>query len=285
MEKEENIGLFRKLSELRKDILTKDWVDDKYYMINNKPQYGYLSADKVKRTLAPLFCKHGVEMRVKFSELEYRPAIGNMSQHWTIRLDVTLIDTETGESDTSTVYGEAGDSGDKGVNKAQTCALKQWVFSEFLIADGVDPDASDSGPAVSGFYRKSDEEKEEVVSKVLSQSMKPMPKAIPKKEAPKAEEHEAEAAPAPVKEEPKEAPKAEPKTEPKVEPKTEAPAVGGFKPTGPQAKAIARIESVWEERARAGEVTPEEYNKMSMARATLASSSDAVAFIKTYKVG
>lgn len=285
MESDENTKptLLQKISELRKEVLLKDWSDDKIFSMNGKSGYQYLSADKVKKTLAPLFSKHGIELKIRFSELECRNAIGNMSQHWTIRLDVSLVDVDSGDMCTSTVYGEAGDSGDKGVSKAQTCAIKQWVFSEFFIADGIDPDAVGSMTDVGGFYKKSPEDKEEVVSKVLAQSMKPTPKEEPKAE--------------PVKEEPKAEPEVKPAEKPrgnapapKEEPpapkeETPAPKAGGFKPTGPQAKAIARIEAVWEERAKAGQVSVEEYNAMSMARATMASAADAVSFIKTYKVG
>lgn len=279
----EKSGLLTKMSDLRKEMLTKDWADDKMFTMGGKGGYSYLSADKVKKTLAPLFSKHGIELKCEFNDLQYREPIGNMSQHWTIRLDMTMIDVETGEEMTSSVYGEAGDSGDKGVSKAQTCAIKQWVFSEFFIADGIDPDAAmDFGASNSGFYKKSAEEKEEVVSKVLSQGIKAKKKDEPKEE-PKPEPKPKEE----PKEEPKKAPKEEPKPELKAEEpvKEEAPKTGGFKPTGPQAKAIQRIEDVWEQRAKAGEVTPEEYNAMSMARATMASAADAVAFIKTYKVG
>lgn len=291
MESDENMKptLLQKISELRKEVLLKDWSDDKIFSINGKGGYQYLSADKVKKTLAPLFSKHGIELKIRFSELECRNAIGNMSQHWTIRLDVSLVDVDSGDMCTSTVYGEAGDSGDKGVSKAQTCAIKQWVFSEFFIADGIDPDAVGSMTDVGGFYKKSPEDREEVVSKVLAQSMKPTPKEEPKTEAVKTEVPKEE-----PKEAPKEEPKAVPEAKPAKKPKADAPAseeespapkAGGFKPTGPQAKAIARIEAVWEERAKAGQVSVEEYNAMSMARATMASAADAVAFIKTYKVG
>lgn len=275
----EKSGLLIKMSELRKEMLTKDWADDKMFTMGGKGGYSYLSADKVKKTLAPLFSKHGIELRCEFNDLQSRDPIGNMSQHWTIRLDMTMIDVETGETMTSSVYGEAGDSGDKGVSKAQTCAIKQWVFSEFFIADGIDPDAAaDFGASNPGFYKKSAEEKEEVVSKVLSQGIRSKKKEAPKEEPKEMPEK------APAEEKPAEGPKPEPKVEEPAK-APEAPKTGGFKPTGPQAKAIQRIEDVWEQRAKAGEVTPEEYNAMSMARATLASAADAVAFIKTYKVG
>lgn len=283
----EKSNLLKKISGLRQEIMTKDWADDKMFTMNGRGGYSYLSADKVKKTLAPLFSKHGIELRVEFNDLQCREAIGNMSQHWTVRLDVTMIDVENGDTMTSSVYGEAGDSGDKGVSKAQTCAVKQWVFSEFFIADGIDPDAADGMVNTSGFYKKSADEKEEVVSKVLAQSMKPAQTEKPVEEAKPAKSVKTpakKAAEPKAEEKPAEEP-AKPAEEAKpveAEAKSE---VKSYKPTGPQAKAIKRIEEVWEQRAKSGEVTPEEYNAMSMARASLSSPADAVAFIKTYKVG
>lgn len=283
---DEKSNLLQKISGLRQEIMTKDWSDDKMFTMGGKGGYSYLSADKVKKTLAPLFAKHGLELRMEFEELQHREPIGNMSQHWTVKLFVTMVDVETGDQITSSVYGEAGDSGDKGVSKAQTCAIKQWVFSEFFIADGIDPDAAYDGMVnTTGFYKKSTEEKEEVVSKVLAQSMKPAKAEKPVEEAKPAKP--AKAAPKKAAEPKKEEKPAEEPAKPTEEApaKTEAKSDKSYKPTGPQAKAIKRIEEVWEQRAKAGEVTPEEYNAMSMARASMSCPADAVAFIKTYKVG
>lgn len=285
--------LLQKISELRKDVLAKDWADDKMFTMPGKGGYPYLSADKVKKTLAPLFAKHGLELHMEFSDLEFRVPIGNMSQHWTIKLTASLVDVDTGMSQSTIVYGEAGDSGDKGVPKAQTCAIKQWVLTEFLIADGIDPDAAVDSVATPGFYKKSQEEKEEVVSKVLAQSIKPTAKepakqapVKPAEAAPEPEKAETPAKPARASKKPAKADEAPSlKVEPApadVQPAKDAPVA--FKPTGPQAKAIKRIEDTWEARAKAGEVTPEEYNAMSMARASMSTPADAVAFIKKFKV-
>lgn len=53
---------------------------------------------------------------------------------------------ETGASQSACSYGEAADSGDKGVNKAKTCALKRWFLDTFHLTEGgEDPD--DYGPS------------------------------------------------------------------------------------------------------------------------------------------
>ena len=264
------LNLYQKVSCLRKDVLTRDWTDDKMFTLpGGKGGYPYLSADKVKKTIAPLFAKHGIELRMEFKDLEYRPPIGNMSQHWTVRLEVSLIDTETGERETSCVYGEAGDSGDKGVSKAQTCAVKQWVFSEFFIADGIDPDASATISTGGSFYKKTPEEQEEVKSKVLEQSLKPKAKpAVPAKPVEKVDNA------------PEKAPEAEAPKEDKPETKFEEK----FTPTGPQLKTIQRIADTYEKRLKANEISADEYNAMSEAKALIASATDVSEFVKRFRV-
>ena len=270
-------GLYRKISGLRQELLTLDWSDDKI-MKAASMSYPYLSTDKVKRNIAPLFHKHGLEVRVYYDELEPRPAVGDFTSHWTVRINVEFIDMDSCATVTYHAYGEATDKNDKAINKAQTSAFKQWVMSTFGISDGIDPEMVIGGGG--SFHRRSEEEEEEVRSRVLANAEKPpapkppAPKKAPKKEEPAPEVHEepkAEPAPAP-----------EAQESPKVEDDAPAP---GYKPMGVQAKAIDRITSVYEQRAKAGEISPEEYNQMSMDCASISSVKDATAFIKKYRVG
>lgn len=252
-EKEDMKSLLAKINELRADILSKDWSDDKNFIVGTKVMYPYLSADKVKKTIAPLFHKHGLELMMNFTDLTSRGEFGGFKQHWTIRLEATIIDTETGAEVTSTVYGEAGDVGDKGVNKAQTCAIKQWVMSQFLISDGIDPEG-DSPMSVSKFTPRTREETEEVRSQVLSNTVDAKPPA-PK---PKAEKP---AAPAPV-----------PKSK-------EAPAGIG----APQMKAMEKIIESLTEQAEAGEFDRNELQSIIQEQENVATSGEAIEFIKKYR--
>ena len=87
-EKEDMKALFKKVNELRADILTKDWKDDKQFIMNGRVAYPYLSADKIKRTIAPLIHEHGLELNMVFSELTERGEVGGFKQHWSIRLSL-----------------------------------------------------------------------------------------------------------------------------------------------------------------------------------------------------
>ena len=284
-------GLYEKINALRGDVIKLDWTKDGYASFG-KTSYKYLPTDKIKANLAPYFHKRGLELQIRFHDLQFLPAVGNMTQHVVLQMDATIIDIESGESMTDIVYGEAADSGDKAIGKAQTYAIKAWASNKFLIADGMDPDEVESTGNV--FRPKSNSETEEVRSKILEQGVPPVPQApavpkapaIPTKapaepvEAPKEEkapetpaepEKPAEPAPAPVEE----------------KPKAPAPIEGQpvkFKISAAQQKAIKKITDAWEKAAKEGKVEPEKYNQMSMACASISSTAEAMEFINTYKM-
>jgi len=314
--KEEKAVLFDKLNKARKAVQECDWEKDKFLSYGGKTGYKYLSVEKMKRNLAPIFQRFGLELSMRFYDLVKHDSVGQMSQHWVVSLDVDVIDISTGCYIRSTVYGEAGDSGDKGVSKAQTYALKQWMANNFLLIDGIDPDAEDEDVPVKTFVPKSGKEQEEVKSKVLQNAIPapkkaalpdsgdpvsapaPAPKssaptpAAPKPPAPKPPTPTPKAAPTPV---PKPATPTPAPAAPAPAPKPMTPAeealaklkaekIAGFEPSKPQQNMINRIKEVWEERALKGEVSVEEYNAMSYDCATIGDATEAVAFIKKYRV-
>ena len=143
--------LLKKISDLRSVVHGMNWDKDKTMIFNNKKQYDYLSYEKICRQISPMFEKHGLEFSANDLELSAEAPAGNMSQHWIVKTEFTIYDVDTGESISSCSYGEAADSGDKGVNKAKTCALKRWFLGTFqLVEGGEDPDdASPTGNASS----------------------------------------------------------------------------------------------------------------------------------------
>lgn len=215
LERSDRISLYRKVNALRADMMKCDWSDDKY-MSYGTSGYKYLSTDKILKTVSPMIATHGLELSVVIDDLTPRPPVGSKEQHWTIRATVSLIDIDTGAADTSQVYAEAADNADMGLRKAHTMAIKQWILSKFLIADGIE---DFSAPQGTGFKPKTPEEQEEARSKVLAMGTKPTTpvKAEQKTLSAKAEEKKAEkpaAKPADAKKEekkpaaPAEAPKA-----------------------------------------------------------------------------
>ena len=306
--------LYTKLNRFRADVIQQDWSDDK--MMSGKMSYKYLSTDKIKKQVAPLLVKHGLELGLQFEGLQFLTPAGSLEKQCTVTLVAKFIDIDTGESTTSKVYGEGGDFLDKAVSKAQTFALKEWLTSYLLLADGMDVDAMDVN---NRFQPRSSSESEAVRSKVLENAVKPpapkpveAPKPAPKpevkEEAPAASDQKEEA-PVPKEEavaKPK-APAPKPKApapKPKVSGKADTPVgdnvsespdsptdeeskpvTSKYNLSGIQKKIVDKIIEDWTQLAMDKKVTSMEYNSMSYDRATFTCPEDVRNFIAKYKDG
>lgn len=266
-----------KLNGFRREVQNCDWKPDKFLNLGNGKGFPYISSDKVRSIVAPILTKYGLEFIPEFSELTMHPGYGNVANHWTVKLKGTIKDYYSGQEYTASVYGENGSSDDKGVVKAQTAAIKKFFIDTQLLADGLD-EAVDSYTSAGGqFVKRTPEEQEEIRSKVLSSGIAPNKPAVPNRPKP------TPAKPAPAKS--AETPKAEPKEEPAEPAKKEEPEAHAAEGIAPIHKtAINKIVEAWTERAKAGQVSPEEFNEMSMACAEVKTQKDAVKFISKYKV-
>lgn len=268
---EENFELrakfYKKLNAFRADVIQCDWKDDKTVSLGGTKGYPYLSSDKIIKNLAPLLVKHGVELDVEYSDLTDYTKDG--TRHWSVKATIFLTDVDTGYTTHSCAYGEGQDAQDKGIAKAQTAAFKKCLAARNMIADGIDPDAVDTWEP-SNYYKKSAEEQEEVKSKVLANAVKPEVQT------------KAEVKPA---EEKKTLPPFKNLDETaKTFPESNiSPTINKFKPTIPQQKAIDRIKDRYEEMARGGQLTPDQYHEMVKDVTDIASPQDVVDFLNKYR--
>lgn len=69
---------------------------------------------------------------------------GGKDQLATVKVDILLIDSETGETVTISGIGSGQDPGDKAVMKAQTAAIKYAYLLSFAISTGDDPEQETS---------------------------------------------------------------------------------------------------------------------------------------------
>ena len=282
------VSYLKKINELRKDIAKCDWKDNKMCNLG-KGSYSYISTDKIKAQMMPLFVRHGLHWHIRHSDVKLLEGAEGNTSHWLIQLKITLSDCDTGYSEEYDVFGEGVDFGDKGLAKAETYAIKSWLSDVGLIANGIDPDAV--GKFTSDYRPKTPSENEEIMSKVASapgivqpseseepkQEPKPaMPKIAPKAVVPKAVVPKA----APQPEEPKQEPKAEQHAEepPKADENPAAESV-----SVPQQKAIAGIVAKWTKAGEDGLLTAEQYNEMSMDKISIKTSADAMKFIAKYR--
>lgn len=75
------------------------------------------------------------------SLIDVTTAKGNTEHLATVKMDITLIDAESGEQLTITGIGSGQDIGDKAVMKAQTAAIKYAYLLSMAISTGDDPEA------------------------------------------------------------------------------------------------------------------------------------------------
>jgi hypothetical protein len=255
-----------------------------------------VSINKMKRNIAPALLRNGLNYTIEFTDLKpirlessYNGQTST-SNSYTVTCIMTIYDEETGYSETSSAMGGCPAT-EKGINICQTYALKQLLSNLFMLIDGIEPEDLELKDSSGSFHRKSDEEIEEVKSEILSNKNVVEPKkAEPKKAEPKkAAKKEAPA------EKPEEAPTAVTEEEPKKaaidavdvdnlpdcpEPEKKAEK---YELVGPQKNTIETIVEDWNKAAKEGRTSPEEYNKMSMARATIGSPKEAVDFIRMYR--
>ena len=276
------IMLLSKVSDLRAEVLSKDWTDDKM-MRGGGMQYPYLSTDKILRNVSPLLSKHGIEMTIEYVNPTLTRDFGNMSAHWTVELIVTLWDIESGEHLSNHVFGEAADTLDKGLAKAQTYALKKWITSFFMISDGIDTD--NIQPVASTFKKPTEEE-----VKVLKTQIKENKDVVAPAEPAKEEKPQEAPAEAPEKkrkakkaETPVEAEKpAEEPAEAPAEPKAEFKAESTYVMSEPHRKAIEKIIKSWGEATADGRKTKEETEAMMAEFEAISNVPQTFAFIKKY---
>lgn len=271
------ISSFRKkVREVRKGVNSLDWTPDKSVLIaKSGNKYDYISIAKIKSSFAPLLEEAGLDldMDIIWDSLRILESVKGET-HVILAVKWTLIDVDTGYSHSEVVLGESSDMGDKAVTKAQTYSLKSWLSSKFLLAEGDMPDISEQEVGPRQFVKKSPDEEKEIRSRILEKGVAPNPEPKPKPESEAKDVDEPKAI--------KESPKPKVAEVPK-EPKETTAEGGKFKPMPAQAKAIENITKKWEEKAKSGGVSVEDYNRMSMECASISSAAEAVEFIKKYK--
>lgn len=113
---------------------------------NQQQGFMYRGIDSVMNELHSLFAKHSVFISsesIERSVTERQTKNGGVLFYVTEKMKFTFY-AEDGSSVSSTIDGEAMDSGDKATNKAMSIALKYCLLQMFLIPtiEDKDPDAT-----------------------------------------------------------------------------------------------------------------------------------------------
>lgn len=111
---------------------------------NDFHKYKYVSAANILEKVNDALVKHGLATLVKteiLSAVTETNDKGKMEKFSTVRVNVTLVDSDTGDTLEISAVGSGQDNGDKAVAKAQTMALKYAWMMTLNISTGDDPEA------------------------------------------------------------------------------------------------------------------------------------------------
>ena len=138
------VSLQKKKNQIRKELHERGILPKGAH--NNYDNYDYFSEAQYKELFTELFSKYGIELII--DEVDYGTYDGTDKQPFgrVVTLACTLVDIETGYTETSRHTGEGLDRGDKAGYKATTGAIKKFLSSTFLVATKDDPEREDSKP-------------------------------------------------------------------------------------------------------------------------------------------
>jgi len=144
MEKTEKTSLAKKLVKVMEDCgyIQKD-------ASNEHDRYTYASAAAVLEKVNESLVKHGIATVTRskiINSWERVTSKGNVAYYKEVEVEITLIDTETGEERVIAGIGCGMDVGDKAVMKAQTAATKYAWLMSLQISTGDDPEADEDTP-------------------------------------------------------------------------------------------------------------------------------------------
>lgn len=112
--------------------------------INQFHKYQYATSADVLAKVNASLVKHGivsVAVPSLIDMVDVTTAKGNIEKLATIKMHITLVDVENGETIEIVGIGSGQDSGDKAVMKAETAAIKYAYLMSLAISTGDDPEA------------------------------------------------------------------------------------------------------------------------------------------------
>ena len=112
--------------------------------VNDFHHYKYATSADVLEKVNSALVKHKLASVVTPEVLQASEVLnskGNAEQRVTVRVVITLVDAESGESVLLVGLGSGQDVGDKAVMKAQTAAIKYAYLMSLAISTNDDPEA------------------------------------------------------------------------------------------------------------------------------------------------
>lgn len=111
---------------------------------NSAMGYSFLAESQITAQFKQLFDAHGIVFIYDSRITGVQPTPSGKQLLTNVEVTYSFVDAETGEKVFGVASGQGCDSGDKGVYKAITGAIKYIFMKSFLIPTGDDPE-DDSG--------------------------------------------------------------------------------------------------------------------------------------------
>lgn len=112
--------------------------------LNSFHKYKYATAEDVLQKVNESLTKNKIACIAVPELIEFTDVTnlkGNTEHLATVKVEITLIDSDSGEEVKIYGIGSGQDAGDKAIMKAQTAAIKYAYMLSFCIATGDDPEA------------------------------------------------------------------------------------------------------------------------------------------------
>lgn len=157
------MGIYKKIYELQKVLNSYDWEKDG---INRHQAYKYITEAQYKRNFSKALIEVGLIFQIQELERRFRTDVLNSTMHL-VEVDFlgSLIDIDTGEKLDYYFSGTGADTGDKALYKAYTGGLKYFIATNFMVAEGNDPENDEQ---VDKAKHVSEDEKKEIKKDLTS---------------------------------------------------------------------------------------------------------------------
>ncbi len=133
-------GLAAKLMVLREKMNSFAWEKDGK---NRHQSYEYITEKQYKNNFKAALAAAGLDFKSSMLEYQFIPSISDKMNMMIAKFQFEIIDRETGEREVYPAFGTGADTGDKGLYKAYTGAIKYFLANNFLVAEGNDPESDE----------------------------------------------------------------------------------------------------------------------------------------------
>jgi len=160
-------GLAQRLMVLREAMNKFAWEKDGK---NRHQSYEYITEKQYKTNFKAALAAAGLDFKSSLVDYQFIPTVSDKMNMVIARFEFQIIDRASGETETYLAAGAGADTGDKGIYKAYTGAIKYFLANNFLVAEDSDPESDDGEVRAEKPRHASPERREEIKNAVTDQN-------------------------------------------------------------------------------------------------------------------